>query len=544
MAKSKKSVKWMMVPAFGLSLVVGAYAADPATRAGAAGQGPGQGAAAVGQAQPAVGQQQPAQRAAQPGQQHADGMLRMSRLIGMDVRNPQGENLGSIHDVIVDAQSGEARYAVIGFGGFLGLGERLFAYPLQSLQLGPERDRVVLNVPRERLAEAPGFERQQLPDWNDYLRRVDQFHGPRGTGWMGTTATGAAAGPGAAGVTPGTAPAAGMGTPAATASTTAPAAGAPATQTQRAPAAAPTAGAAASPAAGTAAEPRAPLATGAVGTEPGTARAPGAIGAAPAARQQPMPPEVKELRHVRASDLINRNVRDAQMEQVGEIRDIVVNTSSGRLEFAVVAFNRGWFEPDRLVTVPMDAFKRDERHPRDVVLTATRDQLAQAPRFQAAQWPQFEDRDFRGAWDRFLATFRGDRDRGERAAATRDDRPGGTTAVRGDAATGDRAAPAAGTATPAAPATRPATGAAADRPATGAAADRPATGAAADRPATGAAAGTAGTAGASAPATGAAAGTAGATAPTTGAGTAAGAAGQAGTDRPASGAAGTTQRQN
>jgi sporulation protein YlmC with PRC-barrel domain len=419
-------------------------------------------------------------------------LVASEQLIGLNVRNPAGENLGDINDIVIDAQANQARYAVIGFGGFLGLGERLFAYPLEVLELAPARNEVILNVSRAQLDQAPGYDRAQIPDWNDYLAQVDRFWGTaRGPGWTGATGAGTAP----VGTAPRTvAPATGtLGAPG-TGATTAPAA--PATGTTAVPPA--TGATAVPPATGTTAVPRAtgaaaaPAATtGATVTPPvaGTAglppAAPGArvtpamtappatatgTAAARGAAVAPMPQEVRQLRAVRATDLTNRNVISAQqMERIGRINDIVLDFRTGDVHFAVVGFDAGWFRPDQLVTIPIDAFRRDERYPNDVVLDMTQQQVAQAPSFHPERWPQFDHADFRGMWDRFLATTR---------TGTADGvRPG--------------TAPATGVGTAPAPATRPATGPATAPATTGAATTAPATtGAATIGPAVAPAAGT------------------------------------------------------
>jgi sporulation protein YlmC with PRC-barrel domain len=94
------------------------------------------------------------------------------------VRNPQGQDLGEIQDLIVDVNNQRVHYAVLAFGGFLGLGEKLFAYPVRLLT--PSGDALVLNVSKQQLERAPGFERNRWPDWADnrYREQVDRYFGP------------------------------------------------------------------------------------------------------------------------------------------------------------------------------------------------------------------------------------------------------------------------------------------------------------------------------------------------------------------------------
>lgn len=121
---------------------------------------------------------------AQPGQdgqaaQRAQHFLRASQLIGSDVRNEQDEELGKIEDLIVDTQNRRAHYAILSFGGIAGIGDKLFAYPVEMLRRAPDGDELILNIERARLERAPGFEKDAWPDWglNSYRRGVDRYFG-------------------------------------------------------------------------------------------------------------------------------------------------------------------------------------------------------------------------------------------------------------------------------------------------------------------------------------------------------------------------------
>lgn len=88
-------------------------------------------------------------------------------LMGNDVYNQEDDNLGDIKDLMLDMQSGEVVYAVLSFGGFLGMGDKLFAVPWKALTLDTENKRFVLNVAKERLDEAPGFDKDHWPNMAD-----------------------------------------------------------------------------------------------------------------------------------------------------------------------------------------------------------------------------------------------------------------------------------------------------------------------------------------------------------------------------------------
>lgn len=93
--------------------------------------------------------------------------LSATSLIGNKVKNPAGEDLGKIEEIMLDLDFGRVSYAVVSFGGFLGFGDKLFAVPFDSLQLDTDEHCCILNVPKERLENAPGFDKDDWPDFAD-----------------------------------------------------------------------------------------------------------------------------------------------------------------------------------------------------------------------------------------------------------------------------------------------------------------------------------------------------------------------------------------
>ncbi|GAA5784645.1 PRC-barrel domain-containing protein [Chitiniphilus shinanonensis] len=73
--------------------------------------------------------------------------------------NTAGDDLGEIKGIMLDVQRGRIAYAVLSFGGFLGVGNKLFAIPWQTLVLDTDRKRFVLDVSEERLKAASGFDK-------------------------------------------------------------------------------------------------------------------------------------------------------------------------------------------------------------------------------------------------------------------------------------------------------------------------------------------------------------------------------------------------
>jgi len=100
-------------------------------------------------------------------------------LIGDSVVNGREEDLGDIKEIMLDMSTGQVAYAVLAFGGFLGMGEKLFAVPWQALHLDTVNHRFVLDVEKERLKTAPGFNKDAWPDMSDmnWANQVHTFYG-------------------------------------------------------------------------------------------------------------------------------------------------------------------------------------------------------------------------------------------------------------------------------------------------------------------------------------------------------------------------------
>jgi sporulation protein YlmC with PRC-barrel domain len=102
-------------------------------------------------------------------------------LIGNDVYNHKDEDLGDIKEIMLDMSSGQVAYAVLSFGSFLGMGEKLFAVPWSALTLDTINKRFILNVEKERLKSAPGFDKDDWPDMADqsWSQDIHAYYGTR-----------------------------------------------------------------------------------------------------------------------------------------------------------------------------------------------------------------------------------------------------------------------------------------------------------------------------------------------------------------------------
>lgn len=107
------------------------------------------------------------------------GALSATTLVGDPVRNSEDKDLGNIEDLMIDLDTGCIVYAVISFGGFLGLGNKLFAIPWASLRVDMEDECVRLNIDQETLEEAPGFDEDHWPEPQDFgmVTTIFEFYG-------------------------------------------------------------------------------------------------------------------------------------------------------------------------------------------------------------------------------------------------------------------------------------------------------------------------------------------------------------------------------
>ena len=112
-------------------------------------------------------------------------ILSASSLTGNEVQNADGHKLGDIKDFMVNTSNGNIAYAVLSFGGFLGLGDKLFAVPMSALNLHPTKKAFILPTTKEHLEKAPGFDKDKWPDFasSEFEQRLAK-HWPAQTAAM------------------------------------------------------------------------------------------------------------------------------------------------------------------------------------------------------------------------------------------------------------------------------------------------------------------------------------------------------------------------
>jgi sporulation protein YlmC with PRC-barrel domain len=106
-------------------------------------------------------------------------VMSASSLSGDKVYNTKGEYLGTIEDFMLDLDSGRIAYAVLSFGGVMGMGKKLCAVPPKMLKLNEQDKCFTLDADKERLQRAPGFDRDNWPDMTkeNFTTDIHAFYG-------------------------------------------------------------------------------------------------------------------------------------------------------------------------------------------------------------------------------------------------------------------------------------------------------------------------------------------------------------------------------
>jgi len=110
---------------------------------------------------------------------------RASQLQGMTIQNEAGKNLGNVRDIVIDTDRGQVKFMAVAYGGFLGLGSKLFAVPFEAFEFRPatkDQDAVLLlNLNEEMLRKAPGFDADNWPNMASpqFTQAIDKHYADR-----------------------------------------------------------------------------------------------------------------------------------------------------------------------------------------------------------------------------------------------------------------------------------------------------------------------------------------------------------------------------
>jgi sporulation protein YlmC with PRC-barrel domain len=100
-------------------------------------------------------------------------------VIGVEVKNAQGENLGKVEALMLDKLEGKVSYVVLSFGGFLGMGDKLFAMPWSIFNYDDKQDCFIISVDKETLRNSPGFDKNHWPDMSspNWGTTINKYYG-------------------------------------------------------------------------------------------------------------------------------------------------------------------------------------------------------------------------------------------------------------------------------------------------------------------------------------------------------------------------------
>jgi sporulation protein YlmC with PRC-barrel domain len=114
-------------------------------------------------------------------ERESSNVISSDKVEGTTVYGTSGDKLGSISELMIDKQSGKVRYAVLKFGGLLGIGTESYPLPWEMLKYDTSKDGYTVPVDKSMLDDAPRYSDDKTPDWNaDYGREV---HAHYGTPW-------------------------------------------------------------------------------------------------------------------------------------------------------------------------------------------------------------------------------------------------------------------------------------------------------------------------------------------------------------------------
>jgi sporulation protein YlmC with PRC-barrel domain len=108
-------------------------------------------------------------------------LLSTSTLKGTPVENQEGDNLGKIDELMVDLTNGRIAFAVLSLDGILGIDEKLFAIPWDALYVDTENKLIVLDIDKQTLENAPGFDKSDWPETSNrfWLADIYNYYGYR-----------------------------------------------------------------------------------------------------------------------------------------------------------------------------------------------------------------------------------------------------------------------------------------------------------------------------------------------------------------------------
>ena len=107
--------------------------------------------------------------------------LPSKKIVGSNVHNTKGEQIGTIDDLVIDLKLGKVPYAALSVGGVLGIGDQLFAVPYDEFKTSHDTNNnisFVLDISKDRLENAPGFDKNHCPDFANpqWKSQIDTYY--------------------------------------------------------------------------------------------------------------------------------------------------------------------------------------------------------------------------------------------------------------------------------------------------------------------------------------------------------------------------------
>ena len=106
-------------------------------------------------------------------------LISSEKVDGTAVYNPAGDRLGTVHHLMIEKYNGRVEYAVMSFGGFLGIGESYHPLPWRLMSYDTRLEGYVVNIDRTQMERAPRYMSSSTPEWDrDYRSRIDEYWVP------------------------------------------------------------------------------------------------------------------------------------------------------------------------------------------------------------------------------------------------------------------------------------------------------------------------------------------------------------------------------
>jgi sporulation protein YlmC with PRC-barrel domain len=288
-------------------------------------------------------QQMDQSQQSQASSQFQPQLERTNRLIGSDVVNKQGDKIAKVEDIVLDSHDRTINYVVLSYGGVLGMGNKLFAVPWSDIQMDSQKKSFIVDASTDQLKSAPGFDKNNWPNMADpaWKQRNDTYYKQNRQGGMSETSTGQSSGMSA---------------------TDQPATGSQSTRSTRR------------------------------DRQSGTMQG-------MSASTSPL-----TIKYRRISDLIGMSAKNYQGEDLGDLDDVVIDTSQGRVAYGVLTVKSGFLGMGKeLALVPWTSI---QVQPSSNNLRVNADkQTLDAVAFDAGHFPDLQNKQYtQDIYKRFEAT--------------------------------------------------------------------------------------------------------------------------------------------